>query len=267
MGDSTLMFTGEIPKHYDEGLGPNLFDHYGNDITKRVADIDASHVLELAAGTGIVTRKLRDALDDKTSLLATDLSQPMLDVSSTKFMANENIAFQAVDATDMPFADNSYDAIICQFGVMFFPDKDQSYREARRVLRDGGHYIFNVWGSWEVNPFARFAHETIATFFEGDTPKFYEIPFSYDDVDGITASLKAAEFSNVTAERISHNAVIKDIKAFAKALIFGNPIADEMRNLGGNPDEAVEVVEAAITKEFGPSQSMPLEAVVFTAKC
>ena len=88
-----------------------------------------------------------------------------------------------------------------------------------------------------------------------------------DDVDGITASLKAAEFSSVTAERISHNAVIKDIKAFAKALIFGNPIADEMRNLGGNPDEAVEVVEAAIIKEFGPDQSMPLEAVVFTAKC
>ncbi|MFT7130594.1 MAG: ubiquinone/menaquinone biosynthesis C-methylase UbiE [Gammaproteobacteria bacterium] len=265
MRGNASSFVGDIPEHYDKGLGPVLFHHYGDDIAKRVVDTKASSVLELAAGTGIVTRKLRDALTESISLLATDLNQPMLDISAGKFEQHENIGFQTADAMELPFTTNSYDAIICQFGVMFFPDKERSYHETRRVLRDGGSYIFSVWGSWAANPFAKLTHETIAAFFDGQAPTFYEVPFGYDDVDSITTSLLAAGFANVKAERLSHTAAIKDIPAFAKALIFGNPIADEIRGLGGNPDDAVNKVEAAIIGEFGTTQSMPLEAVVFTA--
>lgn len=266
MTTNAAKFTGNIPEHYDKGLGPVLFDHYGDIITRKTVANSPMSVLELAAGTGIVSRKLRDALDTDSTLLATDLNQPMLDVSAKKFDVGEAITFQAVDAMDLPFMDASFDAIVCQFGVMFFPDKDRSYREARRVLNKGGHYIFNVWGGWDVNPFAKHAHETIAQFFDGDAPKFYEVPFGYDDVEGISKSLIAAGFSTIDVERINHNAVLDDIPALAMALVHGNPIADEIRGLGGSPDDAVKAVESVIMEMFGETRTMPLEAISFTAK-
>lgn len=130
-------FVGSIPEHYDNYLGPRLFDYYAADLTARVAASDPRSVLELAAGTGIVSRCLRDALPADTTLVASDLNPPMLAVAGNKFEAGENIRFEAVDATHLPYDDASFDVVACQFGVMFFPDKERAYEEVRRVLKPG----------------------------------------------------------------------------------------------------------------------------------
>ena len=145
MGSDATSFTGNIPQHYDQGLGPIIFAEYAADIARRVVASRPARVLETAAGTGIVTRKLRDALPDGAQLTATDFNPPMLDIARTKFRPGEQVSFQQADATALPFADASFDAIVCQFGVMFFPDKAKSFAEAYRVLARGGRYVLSVW--------------------------------------------------------------------------------------------------------------------------
>jgi ubiquinone/menaquinone biosynthesis C-methylase UbiE len=148
-------YVGSIPHHYDQNLGPLLFTDYAADLACRIATLNPRRVLETAAGTGIVTRALRDALPANAKLTATDLNAPMLDIAATKFHPSEAVDFRTADATALPFADASFDAIVCQFGVMFFPDKDKSYREAFRVLATGGHYVFSIWDSHYHNPIGR----------------------------------------------------------------------------------------------------------------
>ena len=145
MNGDAAGYIGSIPQHYDRSLGPLIFADYAVDISHRVAACNPARVLETAAGTGIVTRRLRDVLPVSVRLTATDLNPPMLEIARTKFRAGEQVDFQPADATELPFADGSFDAVVCQFGVMFFPDKDKSYREVYRVLTHGGHYMFNIW--------------------------------------------------------------------------------------------------------------------------
>ena len=132
-------FIGTIPDNYDRGLGPHIFADFAIDLARRASRLNAASMLELAAGTGIVTRELRNALGGDCELVATDLNGPMLDVARAKFETDERVRFEQADAMQLPYDDSSFDAIVCQFGVMFFPDKRDSYREAARVLRSGGH--------------------------------------------------------------------------------------------------------------------------------
>src|SRR4051812_6567043 len=137
MSDRAVDFTGSIPAFYDHGLGPVFFTDFADDIARRAAATAPLRVLELGAGTGIVTPCLRDILPLEAHLTATDLNPPMLEVASGKFHADEMVEFRPADATALPFTDSSFDVVVCQFGVMFFPDKDKGYREAHRVLVSG----------------------------------------------------------------------------------------------------------------------------------
>ncbi len=178
-------FTGSAPEYYDRDMGPVIFDGYAADLAHRAAAHNPKRVLEIAGGTGLVTRHLRGLLPEGAHLTATDIDPPMLDVARTKFRPGEQIMFQTADAFALPFLDGAFDAVVCQFGVMFFPDKAQSYREAHRVLAPGGRYLFNVWDSHRHNPFARITHELVQQLFPSDTPSFYRVPFGYSAIDPI----------------------------------------------------------------------------------
>src|SRR5262249_275122 len=175
-----------------------IFVDYAADIARRTAACSPARVLETAAGTGIVTRQLRDFLHPGVHLTATDLNAPMLEVARTKFRPGEQVAFQPADAAALPFSDGAFDAVVCQFGVMFFPQNDTSYREVHRVLAPGGHYLFSVWDSHRHNPFGRLAHETAASFFPADPPQFYMVPFSYYQIDPIKESLIDAGLTDIS---------------------------------------------------------------------
>jgi ubiquinone/menaquinone biosynthesis C-methylase UbiE len=144
------VFSGSIPSIYDRYLGPLIFEPYAQDLANRLSDLHAERVLETAAGSGIVTRALLRSLPASASIVATDLNQPMLD-HAAKQVSSSRVSWQKADAQALPFPDGAFDAVVCQFGVMFFPDKQKAYREARRVLKPGGHFVFNVWDSIEYN--------------------------------------------------------------------------------------------------------------------
>ena len=164
----------------------------------------------------------------------------------------------------LPFGDKTFDAIVCQFGVMFFPDKAKSYKEANRVLKSGGKYIFSVWDSWEFNQFAQVAHETVGGFFPEDPPGFYKVPFGYSDTDLIKMTLNSAGFQNVSHDVVKLTVDIPSADDFARGLVFGNPLFDEITNREGNPDEIRLAVAGAIEADLG--KSLFLQAIIITAE-
>ncbi|MGD9543098.1 MAG: class I SAM-dependent methyltransferase [Methylocystis sp.] len=268
MSSETARFIGDIPKYYDQGLGPVIFEDYAVDIAGRTAARRPADVLETAAGTGIVTRRLRDALGPQSRLTATDLNEPMLDVAKAKFDAKEQVTFRAADATALPFADGAFDAIVNQFGLMFFPDKDRAHREARRALRPGGRYLFSVWDDARYNPFARLGLEVVDRFFPQDPPKFLKAPFSCAEIDPIKESLIGAGFTDIT---VSIQARVKDVAdpvAFARGLVLGSPLFEQIRERGGvSPETLVEALAGRLTQELGANpMRMPMQAILYEAR-
>jgi ubiquinone/menaquinone biosynthesis C-methylase UbiE len=266
-GQSVSSFTGSIPDHYDRGLGPVIFVDFADDMARRVAATGAIRVLEIAAGTGIVTRRLRDLLPSDAHLTATDLNPPMLEVARTKFRPGEQVDFQLADAVALPFPDAAFDAVVCQFGVMFFPDKERSYREVHRVLSSRGHYFFSVWDSHRRNPFGRLAHEIIGGFFPADPPQFYQVPFGYHRIDPIKESLTDAGFADIKVAVLSVEKEIPDVASFARGIICGSPVIDQIRARGGvEPDRIVEAIAVALRREFGADAGrMPMQTITFEA--
>jgi len=261
-------FTGSIPHHYDEGLGPHIFIDYAMDMAKRAALLPNANTLELAAGTGIVSRQLRDALPPSSQLTVTDLNPPMLEIAQAKFNPSEKVEFQPADAMALPFDEASFDLVTCQFGVMFFPDKVEAFKQAKRVLKPGGSMLFNVWSELEANPFSQIAQRVTQDVFPDDPPTFYKIPFGYHDAELIVNDLSKAGFRDIHHEIVRLDKIVSDWALFASGLVFGNPMIEEIRQRGGiSPEAVIEKFTAALRDRFGlePS-SMPLEAKVFSAK-
>jgi len=268
MNQRAATFVGDIPANYDAGLGPHIFEDYAADIARRAAARAPGDVLELAAGTGIVSCKLHDSLPHASNLTVTDLNEPMLEIARRKLAGAADIRAMVADAMDLPFADKSFDLIVCQFGVMFFPDKSASFRTALRVLRPGGSYLFNVWGPMAKNPFAEIAFNTTAKFFPKDPPGFYRVPFGYNDIAEITRDLSGAGFKHVGYDVLRLTKRIEDYPLFARGIVYGNPVIAEINERATSSAEEIHnAVIDALTARLGPAPAyMPLEAIVFEAQ-
>jgi ubiquinone/menaquinone biosynthesis C-methylase UbiE len=239
MPEANAQFVGSIPEIYDRCLGPVLFEPYAADLVSRLKVGPAARVLELACGTGIVTRRLRDRLASGATIVATDLNEPMLAFAARKFRPGERVEWRQADACALPFPDGSVDAVVCQFGFMFVPDKPLAMREARRVLRPGGLLAFNVWGSMEDDPFALVAHETIAGFFPGDPPTFYQVPFSMHDRGELEHLVSGAGFTSVKVETVRLTGESPSARELAIGLVEGNPVVTAIKERGTVPVETI----------------------------
>src|SRR5262249_18871808 len=193
----------DMPLFYDQGLGPVYFIDFAEDIARRAAATAPLRVLEVAAGTGIVSRRLRDSLPAEAYLVVTDLNSAMLDVARAKFGPEEGVDFQPANALSLPFRDEGFDALICQFGVMFFPDKEKAYREAYRVLASGGHYVFSVWDSERHNPVATLLKDIIAQFCPEDPPRFAGVAHTYHQIDPVRDLLDSIGFTGLNVSVVS----------------------------------------------------------------
>jgi SAM-dependent methyltransferase len=267
MSGSDASFVGSIPQYYDQGLGPLIFVDYAEEMARRVAEAKPMQVLETAAGTGIVTRRLRDRLHPGAALTATDLNPPMLEIAEAKFRGEEHVTFQPADATALPFGDAAFDAVVCQFGIMFYPDKAKSFHEAHRVLKPGGRYFFSVWDSHRHNPFGRIAHAAVGRVFPDDPPKFYTVPFSCAAIDPVKDWVQEAGFTDLSISIVHLEKAIPDSAAFARAIVFGNPLSDQVKERGGDPEKIVTLVLEEMHRTFGADPGrMPLQAIFYSAR-
>lgn len=247
-------FAGAIPQLYERYLVPLLFDAYASDLAARVAPLEPMALLEIAAGTGVVTRYLAAALPATSTLVATDLNPAMLEEAMAHDMTH-TVEWQQADALDLPFADAAFDAVVCQFGAMFFPDKVRAFREARRVLRRGGLLLFNVWDMIGHNEFAHAVAEGMAAFLPLDPPRFLQrVPHGYHGRETIAADLAWAGFTRTpefaTVTKASH-AVTPRIPAVA--MCQGTPLRNEIEaRAKGRLSDATEAAMHELALRFGP---------------
>jgi ubiquinone/menaquinone biosynthesis C-methylase UbiE len=266
MTNRNAQFTGSIPAAYDRFLGPMLFEPFADDLTARLTVPPAAAVLELACGTGILTGRLRRALPATATLTATDLNEPMLAYARVQ-VPDAGITWQPADAQALPFPDAAFDAVACQFGLMFVPDKTRAFGEVRRTLRAHGQFAFNVWLSLAENPLGRIARETIARYFTGDPPTFYEAPFSFHDESHIRDLLQATNFEVESCERVVLEARSPSAHDAARGVVTGNPILlDIVERATATQEEIIHAVAAALAAEGGAAPlRLPMRALVVLA--
>ena len=266
----TTQFSGSIPEIYDKYLVPLIFEPYAIDLAQRAAALPITNILELAAGTGVVTRRLAMALPGSVFIIASDLSQPMLDHAAA-VGTSRPVDWRQADALALPFDKASFDAVVCQFGVMFFPDKARAFAEVRRVLRRGGLFLFNTWDRIEENEFAQTVTEALAGVFPADPPRFMaQLPHGYHDIETIRRDLSAGGFSSdpeiltLAARSLAASAHIP-----AVAYCQGTPLRGEIE--ARDPTKlltATAAAEAALEQRFGTAAvDGKIQAHIVSVEC
>lgn len=250
------VFKGSVPELYDRYLVPLIFEQYADELVNRLSILPVSRVLEIACGTGVLTRAMARNLPHSVQITATDLNEAMLTYASAAAL-NRTVEWREADAMAIPFPDDTFDAVVCQFGVMFFPDKRGAFAEARRVLKPGGAFVFNVWDRIDENEFADVVTTSLESLFPDDPPKFLaRTPHGYHDLSVVRADLAAAGFTGLPEIRTSSfRSRAQSPRDPAIAYCQGTPLRNEIE--ARNPDllsEATEIAASAISSRFGKGE-------------
>jgi ubiquinone/menaquinone biosynthesis C-methylase UbiE len=261
-------FTGSVAQFYERYMVPLIFEPYAVDLARRIAEAGPARVLEIAAGTGVVTRQLAATLDGAAQIVATDLNPGMIEEAARIGTARE-VQWRQADAMQLPFEDASFDAVACQFGAMFFPDRPHAYAQARRVLRPGGLFAFNVWGAIEANAFADAVTDALAVLYPQDPPRFLaRTPHGYHDAARIAQDMAAAGFRAAPRiETVAFTSRAASAHIAALAYCQGTPLRGEIeaREPAGL-ERATQAAQAELERRFGRAEiDGRIDALVVTA--
>lgn len=253
MNSTDKVFSGSIAKLYETHLVPLIFEPYALDLQERVARKRPTRLLEIAAGTGVVTRALASALDAGVSIVATDLNQAMLDQAAAIGTARP-VEWRQADAMALPFGEGEFDMVVCQFGAMFFPDKAKAFSEVRRVLRSGGSFVFNVWDRISENEFADVITHSLESMFPDDPPRFLaRTPHGYHDLRAVAQHLSDAGFSSAPQmDTVAARSRAPSPRIPAFAYCEGTPLRNEIEARdAARVAEATELATEAMAQRFG----------------
>lgn len=264
MSSDVTRFVGSIPELYDRHLGPVLFDPYARDLARRLPAA-VRRVLEIAAGTGRVTRQLVTRLAGDGELVATDLNEPML-AEARRHVADARVRWQTADAQALPLPDESFDAVACQFGLMFVPDKALALREMRRVLRPGGLALVSTWDALERNPATQVLQELAFASFPADPPRFMLTPFSMPDPEQLRQLARDAGFAEARVDTVAATGEAASAAHLATGFVRGNPLWNQLVERGVDAPAFEAKVTAELVRHFGDSPCRSaLSAHVLTA--
>jgi ubiquinone/menaquinone biosynthesis C-methylase UbiE len=266
MDNQHSSFIGSIPENYDRYLGPFLFEPYAIDMVSRIDASSAQKVLEIACGTGRVTQHLIEKLSPDSNLIATDLNEEMIAVAKSKVTSN-NIEWRTADAQELPFDDNTFDLVVCQFGYMFVPDKAKAFQEAFRVLKIEGNLLFNTWDKIESITAASICSQVVTAFFDNNPPTFYHVPFSMHNENELREYMLNAGFDRISIKEVQKEGSSDSAFNIAKGFIEGNPIYLELLEKDASAIPVlIERIEKEIRAKCGdhPVHS-PLNAYVVSA--
>jgi len=250
---SDRVFSGSVAEVYEAEFVPLLFEPYAPLLVQRLPTSGLSRVLEVAAGTAVVTRAMAATLPSSVSIVATDLNWGML-AQATAAPILRGVDWAQADATHLPFSDGAFDAVVCQFGAMFFPDKPAAFAEARRVLRPGGVFAFSVWDRIEDNELADCVTTALREVFPNDPPAFLaRTPHGYGDRSRVARDLAAAGFAELAeTDTVALRSRAASAEAVARAFCAGSPLAQEIeRQKGAGISAAIVASARAIVERFG----------------
>lgn len=256
MLETDMMFAGSVPENYDRYMVPLIFEPFAADLARRAASLSPGAILETAAGTGVVARVLAPGLPPNATYVVTDLNRPMLSYAAFRQGPDPRITWCQTDALALPFENAAFDLVCCQFGAMFFPDRLSAYREAKRVLKPGGHFLFSVWDRIEENIFADEVTNALAKLFPSDPPRFMaRIPHGYHDATLIRAELNEAGFSTVAIETKAERSRASSPRIPAVAYCQGTPLRNEIEARGtGKLEAATDYVTSVIAAQHGSGE-------------
>ena len=264
----TESYSGSIPEYYDRYLETLLLKPYALKIAGEVEKLKPEKVLELSAGTGILTEALINKLPETTRILATDINPDMLDLAKYKLWTNFNISWQLADATDLPYEANEFDVVLSQFGVMFYKNRHLAYRKIRQILKPGGTFIFNTWGSIYENFIIELTERALKRVFPFDTPGFLEIPFGYHSYEQIIHDLTIAGFSTFRINTVKLTGYAVNSFEATLGLLQGTPLYTEI--IGRNPSllpMVIDELNELITEHYGRYHiKVPLVALEIQAE-
>ena len=261
-------FVGEIPDVYERLLVPLIFEAYAADLAHRVAERPVGPVLELAAGTGVVTRALAATVPGSAPIVATDLNQPMLDKAAS-IGTTRPVTWRRADALSLPFDDASFDAVVCQFGVMFFPDRARAYAEAHRVLKAGGRFVFNVWDRIEDNEIADVVTKAAAALFPGDPPNFLaRTPHGHHDASEIEGDLRGGGFTGrIEMTTVTNRSRARTAYDASAAYVLGTPLLNEIQARDpARVEEVLRTATEAVLEQLGEPVDAKIQASVVSVE-
>ena len=259
--ENTAAFAGSIPANYERYLGPFLFEPYALDLVSRLQDKKYNDILEIACGTGRVTKHLVSSVKHDT-LTATDLNQDMINIAKD-MVKDAGIKWQQADALELPFADSSFDLVVIQFGVMFFPDKEKGLKEAYRVLRPGGKLIFNTWDKVDTVPAIHEGRKIIESYFGNNPPVFYSVPFSMFKEKELKDLVARTGFKSVKTELVKKEGVSKSASDLSKGIVEGNPVyLSIIERIPESLNNIKDDVRKKLAEKFGEPIKSPMQAWV-----
>lgn len=258
-------FVGSIPALYDRHLGPVLFEPYAKDLAQRVPQ-SAQRIVELACGTGRLTRHLLASLRPDGELIATDLNDPMIAVAREHTAKDPRLTWRQADMQALPFQDGAVDAVVCQYGLMFAPDKPLALREMKRVLKSGGIVLLNVWDHLAKNAATKCMHELVTATFPDDPPQFMLTPFSMPETHELERLATEAGFRGIRVDTVAVTGEAESAAHFATGLVRGNPLWNQLSERGVDAVAFEAKVTAELVRRFGDTPcKTPLSAHVLTA--
>lgn len=266
-GPINIQFSGNIPGNYDAHLGPLFFEPFAAKLSERVAALAPNDVLELACGTGRLTKHMARRTAPGTRIVATDINPAMLAFGKAA-VDHPAVSWHTVDAVHLPYPDATFDVVVAQFGVMFYSDRLEAYREALRVLRPGGRLLFTCWNSLENNPAAAITQAVVKKFFPVDPPAFYSVPFAYHESMLIKEEVLTAGFPRVQMELLGLEGTARTAADAAIGLLEGSPIHTAIVQRGAELLPAMRnELEQRLAERFGMQHlRVPLSAWAVEAR-